>query len=61
MSKVSWFHRFCGVSGFIFYRYRGFMVSLVSWFLWFHGFIGFVVSRVSWFHRFHGVNGFMVS
>ena len=59
-----WFHRFRGVSGFIVYRYLGFMcfmVSLVSLFLWFHGFIGFVVSRVSWFDRFHGVNEFVVS
>ena len=30
MSLVSWFHRFCGVNGFI-----GFVVSRVSWF---HGF-----------------------
>ena len=47
MSMVSWFHRFCGVNGFI-----GFVVSMVSWFhvswcQWFHGVIGFVVSMVS--------------
>ena len=37
------------------------MVLLVSWCLWFHGFIGLVVSLVSWFHGFPGVKGFMVS
>ena len=49
-------------------------MSMVSWFLRFHGvngfivsrvsfffFIGFVVSMVSWFYRFHGVNSFIVS
>ena len=39
MSMVSWFHRFCGVNGFI--------VSCVSGCQWFHGFIGFLVLRVS--------------
>ena len=53
MSMVSWFHRFCGV--------YGFMDSQVSWRQWFHRFMGFVVSVVSWFHRFRGVNSFMVS
>ena len=46
MSMVSWFHRFCGV--------KGFMASCVSWF---HGFIGLVVSMVSWLYGFRDVNG----
>ena len=36
MSKVSWFHRFCGVNGFI--------VSCVSWFHRLRGVYGFMVS-----------------
>ena len=65
MLMVSWFHGFRG-------GVNSFMVSLVSWCLWFYGFIGLwcqgfygfigvVVLRVSWFYRFRGVNGFMVS
>ena len=53
MSRVSWFHRFGGVNGF--------MVSKVWWCQLFHGFMGFVLSIVSWFARFGGVNGFVVS
>ena len=39
MSKVSWFHRFRGVNGFI-----SFAVSLVSWFYRFRVVKGFMVS-----------------
>ena len=35
MSRVSWFHRFRGV--------KGFMISKGSWCQGFHGFIGFDV------------------
>ena len=38
-----------------FHRFPGFIVSRVSRFL------GFAVSMVSRFYRFQGVNGFMVS
>ena len=56
VSKVSWFHRFCGVKGLN--GLIGFMGSVVSWFHGFCGFIGFVVSKVSQFLRFHGFLGF---
>ena len=39
MSRVSWFHRFRGVNGFI-----GFVVSMVSWFHRSCGVNGFMVS-----------------
>ena len=47
MSRVSWFHGFRGVKGFI--------VSWVSWCQRFHSFIGFVVQE------FHSFIGFVVS
>ena len=59
VSKVSWFHRFCGVKGLNgLIGFMGSVVSLVSWFHEFCGVKGFMVSLVSWFQRFYGFCGF---
>lgn len=74
VSCVWWFHRICGIIGFVvlhgfrcfmcfwFQTYGGFIVFLVlkvSWFQGFLGFMGCVVSWVSWFHWFPDFMGFM--
>ena len=62
MSKVSWFHRFCGVKGLN--GLIGFMGSVVSWFHEFCGVKGFMVSkvlRVLWLQWVCGLIGFVVS